>query len=71
MHRKVMDIYSCFVLHNLCEAQKDTLPLENICAAISNDTEFEPPTQNLNSRMGANEAEGKAVRRVLTKYFNP
>ena len=80
MLRRVMDIniddipyviYSCFILHNYSEAQKDTLPHENICAAISYDREFQPPTQNFNFRMEAKETEGKAIRRVLTKYFDP
>ena len=71
MLRRVMDIniddipyviYSCFVLHNYCEAQKDLLPHHNVCAAISYDREFQPPTQTFTFRMEANETEGKAIR---------
>ena len=80
MLRRVMDlniddmpyvIYSCITLHNYCEVQKDTLPYENICVAISYDIEFQPPTQNFNFRIKANETERKAIRRVLAKYFDP
>ena len=32
---------------------------------------FQPPGQGNQARVSNNEAEGKRVRRVLTKYFDP
>ena len=63
-------IYACFVLHNFCEANNDTINEETVCSAITYDQQFQPP-RTTTSRTMANETEGKRVRRVLTKYFDP
>jgi len=61
-------IYACFILHNFCEENKETVSEERVGLAIAYDREFQPVTV---SRKDANESEGKRVRRVLTKYFDP
>ena len=62
-------IYACFVLHNFCESNKESLSEERVRAAIDYDRDFQSPTAT--NRSDCNEAEGKRVRSVLTKYFDP
>ena len=62
-------IYACFVLHNFCKANNDAVNEETVRSAITYDRQFQPPRST--SRTMANETEGKRVRRVLTKYFDP
>ena len=64
-------IYACFVLHNFCEANREAISEHNVSAAIQYETDFQPPTQPNNFRTDCNEAEGKRVRRVLTKFLDP
>lgn len=62
-------IYACFVLHNFCETNNDAISEEMTQSAIAYDQQFQP-----NARSGvapSNETEGKKVRRILTKYFDP
>ena len=40
-------------------------------AAIDYDRDFQPPTATNRYSSDCNEAEGKRVRSVLTKYFDP
>ena len=61
-------IYACFILHHFCEENKETVSEERVGLAIAYDREFQPVTV---SRNDANESEGKRVRRVLIKYFDP
>ena len=61
-------IYACFVLHNFCEQQKETVHEDRVQAAITYDREFQPTTSSAGY---SNESEGKKVRRTLAKYFDP
>ena len=63
-------IYACFVLHNFCEFNNETISEERVRTAINYDRDFQPPAQSAGCR-GDNETEGKKVRRILTKYFDP
>ena len=33
-------IYACFVLHNFCEVNKESIPDDRIVAAVANDSEY-------------------------------
>lgn len=78
--RKAMDInlndlpsviFACFVLHNYCEACNETVEDCVVREAIQFDREFQPARENNRYRTDCNEAEGKRVRRVLTKFLDP
>ena len=60
-------IYVCFVLHNICELNHESVSEERVRTAISYD--FQPASQG--NRGENNEAGGKRVRRILTNYFDP
>lgn len=62
-------IYACFVLHNFCEVHNDSINEETVQTAITYERQFQP--HSTSSRISANETEGKKVRRILTKYFDP
>ena len=62
-------IYACFVLHNFCEVNNDSVNEETVRSTITYERQFQPPASS--NRMSANENEGKKVRRILTKYFDP
>ena len=64
-------IYACFVLHNFCKINKESISKERVRMAISYDRDFQPPTAGNRYRSECNEAEGKRVRNILTKYFDP
>lgn len=63
-------IYACFVLHNYCEANKDTVDDSRVTAKIQDDNDIQPATQPT-VRGDCLTAEGKRVRRVLTEYLDP
>ena len=63
-------IYACFVLHNFCEMNKESINDDKVRRAIDYDRDFQPTVAN-NHTSDCNEVEGKRVRRVLTKYFDP
>lgn len=63
-------IYACFVLHNYCEAHKETVNEQSLHVALQYDSVFQPPSRATNVRAD-NETEGKRVRHVLTKYLTP
>ena len=64
-------IYACFVLHNYCEMNGESISEERVRVATYYDRQFQPDTQLNRYITDSNEAEGKRVRRVLTKYFDP
>ena len=77
MLRRAMDInmndlpsviFSCFVLHNVCELNGESTSEENVAAAIRHDKAVQPETEPLPP---CNNAEGKKVRRILATYFDP
>ena len=63
-------IYACFVLHNFCECNNETVSDDKVTAAIAHDKDAQPCTPP-SYRNESNETEGKRVRRVLTKYLDP
>ena len=64
-------IYACFVLHNFCETYGESVSEERVRMAISYDRDFQPETTHNRYMTDCNEVEGKRVRRILTKYFDP
>lgn len=62
-------IYACFVLHNFCEMNKESVPTEHVEAVQQYDREYQPSTEPLpNSH---NESAGKRVRQILTEFLDP
>ncbi|CAL9707842.1 unnamed protein product [Knipowitschia caucasica] len=64
-------IYSCFVLHNFCEASKEGVDEVSVMGTMRGELDSQPPTQCNNFRTDCNEGEGKRVRRVVMKYLDP
>ena len=64
-------IYSCFVLHNYCEVNNESINDETVRKAIYYDCEFQPETVPNRYMTDSNEIEGKRIRRILTDYFDP
>ena len=64
-------IYACFVLHNFCELNGESIDVVKVRHAIQYDRDFQLSTAANRYITEANEAEGKRVRRVLTKYLDP
>ena len=64
-------IYACFVLQNLCEMNKESINDDKLRTAIDYDRDFQPLPVANNYISDSHEAEGKRVRRILTKYFDP
>ncbi len=61
-------IYSCFILHNICEMQKEKLADDVVKGAIHYEKEFQPAAFKNNYSSG--EAEGKKNRDIFKGYFN-
>ncbi len=64
-------IYACFVLHNFCELNNERIGEDKVATAVDYDRSFQPVVSTNNFRTDCNEAEGKRIRRTLTKYFDP
>ena len=64
-------IYACFVLHNFCKINKESMDEDEVRRAINYEREFQSSPIGNKCSSECNEAEGKRVRRVLTKYFDP
>ena len=64
-------IYACFIQDNFCEHNNETISEDKDSAAIDYDREFQPPPQTYNFRTDCNEVEGKQVRTMLTRFFDP
>lgn len=64
-------IYACFVLHNFCELNNETISEDNISSAIDYDRTFQPVQPANNYRTDCNETVAKKIRRTLTEYFDP
>lgn len=62
-------VYACFVLHNFCEVNNESIGEELVAAAVNYDKEFQPPTVANSYRTDNNATEGKRVRRVLTNFL--
>ena len=62
-------IFGCFVLHNYCEIDGESITDERVQEACSYDKEFQPPC--FSPGYGAlNEASGKKVRNIYCKFFD-
>ena len=64
-------IYACFVLHNFCEINNESIGADKVRNTIQYNCDFQPPQATNRYITEANEAEGKRVQQVLTKYFDP
>lgn len=64
-------IYSCFVLHNFCEYNNESIGEDRVRTAIHYDRDFQPATIPNRYMSDCNEVEGKRVRNVLARYFDP
>ena len=64
-------VYACFVLHNFCEISGERIAEEKVTASVDYDKQFQPVIANNKFRTDCNEAEGKKIRRILTRYFDP
>ena len=64
-------IYACFVLHNFCEMNGETIGENNVQSTIAYDRDFQPATATNRYTTDSNETEVKRVRRLLTNYFDP
>ena len=62
-------IYACFVFHNFCKFNNESVSEERVRSAIAYDRDFQPASQG--NRGETNESGGKKVQRILTKYFDP
>ena len=62
-------IYACFVLHNFYEVNKESISDDWVRAVMEGEQESQPC--NHHAPIQTNETEGKRVRRVFTKYFDP
>ena len=61
-------IYSCFVLHNFCGMNKESVS-EELVRTVMEEEESQPGNQ-LQRPTQSNEVEGKRARRVITKYLD-
>lgn len=66
-----MVIYACFVLNNYCELNNECVHEELVRRSISYDREFQPPPSTNRYSTDKNEGEGKRVRSVLARFFDP
>uniref|UniRef100_A0A1X7U622 DDE Tnp4 domain-containing protein n=1 Tax=Amphimedon queenslandica TaxID=400682 RepID=A0A1X7U622_AMPQE len=63
-------IYACFVVHNYCELNNESVHKESVRSAVTYDQQFQPDTIPNRYITDSNEAEGKKIR-ILTQYFDP
>ena len=63
-------IYACFILHNFCEINKESIRKERVIMVIDYDKDLQPSTATSRYLSNSNEAEGIRVRSVLTRYFD-
>ena len=64
-------IYACFVLHNFCELSNETISEEQVRSTVAYDRDFQLETLRDRQLTSSNEAEGKRVKKIVTKYFDP
>ena len=61
-------IHTCFILHNFCETNNETVCQQMVDEAIQYDAEFQRQRQP-GVNVVANETAGKRIRRIYVKYF--
>ena len=59
-------IYTCFILHNFCELQKEALPNQYVKASIDYDREFQPPTS---TNKFNSDQHRRVSRKEIQKHF--
>ena len=59
------------MLHNYCELKNEKIGEEKVASAINYEREFQPAVVAHNFTTDCNESEGKKIRRILTRYFDP
>lgn len=64
-------IYACFILNNFWEHNNETTSEDKVSTAIDYDREFQRPPQTNSFWTDCNEVEGKRVRTLLTRFFDP
>ena len=64
-----MVIYACFVLHNICELEREPVSESRIKEAVGYDKQFQPPTSANRQNRGNIEDQGRNIRRIFMKYF--
>lgn len=62
-------IYACFVLHNFCELNRENIASDRVETVRQYDREHQPSIEGLTR--SHNDAEGKRVRQILTKFVDP
>ena len=63
-------IYACFVLHNFSEQRNEKIADEVVNNTVRQDNEVQPPITGNRYTLGSkDEASGKRIRKVFTKYF--
>ena len=62
-------IFACSVLHNFCELHGETVTEERVHEACSYDRQFQPPCHSPGYGF-LNEAAGKKVRNIYSKFFD-
>uniref|UniRef100_A0A1X7VET4 DDE Tnp4 domain-containing protein n=1 Tax=Amphimedon queenslandica TaxID=400682 RepID=A0A1X7VET4_AMPQE len=55
-------IYACFVLHNYCELNNESVHEESVRSAVTYDQQFQPDTIPKRYIKDSNEADGKKIR---------
>ena len=64
-------VHACFVLHNFCEINGERIGEDKVVASMEHERNFQPVTTSNNIRTECIEAEGKKIRRCLTRFFDP
>ena len=63
-------IHSCFVLHNICELNREQVPDGLVQAANALERNVQPPCASNRSTTGNNETVGRRNRNIFVKYFD-
>ena len=63
-------ICACFVLHNCCELQSESVPDDCIKSTIAYEREFQPPTEHVNTFLGSGHSQGKRIRHIFILFVN-
>ena len=66
-----MVIYTCFVLNNYYEINKECVHDELVRSSVLYERDFQPAIAANKYIMEKNEAKGKRVRNVLAMHFDP
>ena len=59
--------YACFVLHNFCEVNKESISDEWVRAVLGDNEQSQANNPHTPTICQGNEAEGKRIIRVFTK----